>query len=134
MRVNRQRRPDHDQRRAVFRHRDRLLDRKAAYGLHGKADCFDDGFQIVERAEALTRVGEDAVSLVEAGVMHDVIDAQVFHPFRGCGFVSQTILSPITLTPKSRPALTTHLIVSACARAITTTCVAPALAIISASR
>ena len=46
----------------------------------------------------------------------------------------QTMLSPITLQPKSAPAFTTHLIVSSWALAITTTWVAPALAIISASR
>src|SRR5215510_13060865 len=103
MRVNRQRRADHDQRRAVFRHRDRLFDRKAAYGLHGKADCFDDGFQIVERAEALTRVGEDAVSLVEAGVMHDVIDAQVFHPFRGGGLIFANHIVTHHLDPEIAP-------------------------------
>ncbi len=39
----------------------------------------------------------------------------------------------MTLTPMSFPALTTILIVSGCARSMTTTCVAPALAIISAS-
>ncbi len=40
----------------------------------------------------------------------------------------------MTLTPKSRPAFTTHFNVSSWARAMTTTCVAPAFAIISASR
>ena len=54
--------------------------------------------------------------------------------FAPCTISGHPRLSPITLIPKSFPACTTHLIVSGCARAITTTCVAPACAIICASK
>ena len=133
--VDRQRRAEHDQRRAVLGRADRLLERQPADGLHGDAHRLHHFAELVERAGHALAAGGDAAALVVADVVDDEVAAEVFEPaWRRRPCRRQTRLSPMTFTPKSRPALTTQRIVSSCARAMTTTCVAPALAIISASR
>ena len=116
-------------------HADRLLDRQPADGLDRDLDGADDGVEVVERAEARPARRGDAAALVVADVVDDVVDSRgppvSLAPATMSG---QARLSPMTLTPKSLPAFTTPLIVSSCARAMTTTWVAPARAIISASR
>ncbi len=73
--VDHERRADHDERGAVTRALDGLLDRQPADGLHRNRHRAHDIVQLVERAEA----GNHA-PLVEPDVVHDDVHAQALQP------------------------------------------------------
>ncbi len=78
--VDGQGRAEHDQRRAIARAGDGLLQRQSAHRLHGDGDGLHDLAQLIQRAGHAPSGGCDAAALVVADVVDDVIAAEILQP------------------------------------------------------
>ena len=97
--VDCQRRPQHHQRRAIFRRANRLLDRQSPHRLHRHLHGGNHFAQLIERAGLPKAPRDNAAPFIVADVMNHKFTTQIFQQFCPCDHVGAAKIVPHHLHP-----------------------------------